>query len=120
MSEYSGERLKGRIKEIIGELIVSGEIKNHNLSSLTSVTDVILSKDNAYCKVYVSSLFDNSTLEKSVKALNSASSFIQGKISKVLRTKNTPVLTFYKDTSYIEGERINKIIDEVVKDIKSE
>lgn len=120
MDDYTSERLRSRIKEIIGELIVTGEIKNHNLSSLSSVTNVELSKDGAYAKVYISSLGDNSTLDKSVKALTQSSSFIQRRIAKVLKTRNTPVLTFIKDTSYIEGERINKLIDEALSGSKSE
>lgn len=115
MSEYSQERLENKILETISSLIVTGAIKNHNLSTLCSVTKVELSPDNSSARVYVSYLFDNSQLEKSVKALNEASAFIQSRLARVMRTKNTPVLTFIKDNSYIEGERINRLIDEVIK-----
>lgn len=113
MSEYSQERLENKIKETISSLIVTGQIKNHNLSTLVSITRVDLAPDNSSAKVYVSYLLDNSVLDNSVLALNKAEGFIQSKIASVLRTKKTPVLTFIKDTSYIEGERINRLIDEV-------
>lgn len=114
MSEFSQERLETKILETISSLIVTGAVKNHNLSTLTSITRVELSPDNSSAKVYVSYLFDNSQLDKSVKALCDASGFIQSRLAKVLKTKNTPVLRFIKDNSYIEGERINRLIDEVV------
>lgn len=116
MSEFSQERLEKRISETISSLIVLGEIKNHNLSSLVSVTRVSLSPDNSQAKVYISYLFDNSTLENSVKALNQASGFIQSRLARILKTKKTPVLTFIKDNSYIEGDKINRLIDEVNKE----
>lgn len=111
MSEYSQQRLETKILETISSLIVSGQIKNHNLSTLTSITKVVLAPDNTLAKVYCSNLLDNSTLDKSVSALNAASAFIQKKLSNVLKTKNTPRLTFIKDNSYIEGDRINALID---------
>ena len=114
MSEYSQERLENKILETISSLIVKGAIKNHNLNTLVSITRVELSPDNSSAKVYVSYIYDNSVLEKSVKALQGASYFIQSKLAGVMKTKNTPVLKFIKDNSYIEGERINRLIDEVV------
>ena len=114
MSEYSQARLESKIMETVSSLIVSGAIKNHNLSTLTSVTRVTLAPDNTEAKVYVSSLFDDANLDKSVHALNKAAGFIQSRLANVLKTKNTPVLTFWKDNSYIEGERINNLIDKAL------
>ena len=117
MRDFSQERLEARIAEIISTLIVTGQIKNHNLSTFTSVTEVRLAEDNANATVYVSSLLSDNSLEKSVKALNGAAAFIQSRISKNLRTKNTPHLVFKADRSYREAERINSIIDDVMKEI---
>lgn len=113
MSEFSQSRLESRIKEGISSLIVSGAVKNHNLSTLVSVTGVDLSPDNSQAKVYISYIADNQTLDKSVLALNQASAFIQARIARLIRTKKTPVLTFVKDSSYIEGEKLNRLIDEL-------
>lgn len=114
MSEFSQNRLEKKIMEGVSSLIVGGEVKNHNLSTLVSVTKVSLSPDNSQAKVYISYIADNSVLDNSVKALNSASGFIQSRIARLLKTKKTPVLTFVKDNSYIEGEKLNRIIDELV------
>lgn len=113
MSTYSGSRLESRVMEAISTMIVTGVIKNPHLSRFTSVTDVKLSSDNAYATVYVSTVMEKD-LDRSVKALNSASGFIQNRLGAILKTRNTPVLKFVPDTSYIEGERINNLIDEAL------
>ena len=120
MSEFSKKRLESRIIEIISTLILKGQIKNPNLSTLTSVTDVELSSDNSHATVYVSSVLGDASLEKSVKALQGASAFIQSRIAQNLKTRNTPVLVFKADRSFREGERINGLISEAMKDIKDD
>ena len=120
MSEYTKQRLENRIRELVSTLILSGQIKNQNLNTLSSITEVELSRDGAYADVYVSSVLGDGSLEKSVKALNSASGYIQGRIAQNLKTRNTPVLRFKVDRSFREGERINEIIQEAMKDIHDE
>ncbi len=117
MSEFSQQRLESRIAEIISTLIVTGQIKNHNLSPFTSITEVRLAEDNANATVFVSSLLNDSSLEKSVNALNGASAFIQGRIARQIKTKNTPVLIFKEDRREREATRINGIIDGLMKEI---
>ncbi len=120
MSEFSKKRLESRIVGIISTLILQGQIKNPNLSTLTSVTDVELSSDNSHAVVYVSSVLGDASLEKSVKALQGASAFIQSRIAQNLRTRNTPVLVFKADRSFREGERINSLISEAMKDVRDD
>ena len=115
MSEFSQSRLESRIMEAISSMIVSGQIKNPHLSVFTSVTRVELAPDNTAARIYVSSMPEE-RIDPSVKALNSAKGFIQRKLGDVLRTKNTPVLEFFRDDSYREADRINKLIDEAMKD----
>lgn len=116
MSEFSQSRLESKIALAISTLIVQGEIKNHNLSTLVSVSRVELSPDNSQAKIFISYLDDSSKFDNSVLALNQASGFIQKRLSKFLNTKKTPVLTFIKDTSYLEGESVNRLIDSVLKE----
>ncbi len=116
MSEFSQQRLEHRIAEAVGQLIVSGAIKNPHLSTFTSVTRVALSPDNAQATVYVTAIPDN-RIDASVRALESAKGFIQGRIGQLLKTKNTPVLTFRRDDSYREAEAVNRLIDEAMKEI---
>jgi len=111
MSEYSQNRNETRIVQAVNTLIVSGEIKNPKLNKFASISDITLSKDNAYATLYVSCLSDDGTLESSVKALQSAAGFIQAKLANVLKTKNTPKLTFVADTTSRNAQRMDELLE---------
>ncbi len=114
MSDYSQSRIESRIMEAVNTLIVSGDIKNPKLSRFASISDISVSKDNSYATLYVSCLLDQE-LERSVKALQSAAPFIQGRLASVLKTKNTPKLTFLPDTTQREASRINELLESIKK-----
>ena len=110
MADYIQSRNEARIKEIVNTLIVSGEIKNPRLSTFASISDISLSRDNAYATLYVSCLVDRD-LENSVKALQSAAPFIQGRLAKVMKTKNTPRLSFVPDTTEREAAKMDALLE---------
>lgn len=111
MSQYSQKRIETKIEEAISTLIVKGEIKNQNVSTLCSVSRVSLSHDNAYATIYITSVLNDGSLNKSVVGLQKAAPFIQGRLGKFLATRNTPKLTFKADTSYKDADKINSLID---------
>lgn len=112
MDNYNAQRLESRILEAVNTLIVSGDIKNPSLSRFATITGVSLSKDNSYAKLYVSCLED-SRLEKSTAALQCASGYIQSRLAKILKTRNTPRLTFIADTTQREAARVNNLLESV-------
>lgn len=113
MNDFGNKRLESRIAEAISTMILKGEVKNPHLSHFISIHKVIVSKDTAYAHVFVSTFEDDLVLQNSVIALNSAAGFMQSKIAKILKTKNTPKLSFHADTSIREGMRVNKIIEDL-------
>ena len=110
MADYIQSRNEARIMEIVNTLIVSGEIKNPKLSTFASISDISLSRDNAYATLYVSCLVDKD-LNNSVKALQSAAAFIQGRLARVMKTKNTPKLTFVPDTTERDAAKMDALIE---------
>ena len=115
MSDYVHDRLHSRIVEIVNTLIANGDIKNPKLSHFASISDMTISKDNAYATLYVTCL-DEKTLQKSVKALQSASGYIQARLASVLKTKNTPKLSFSADMTMINAEHMDKLLESIKKD----
>jgi len=98
-------------------MIVTQEIKHTELSQFVSVSKVDLSSDKAYATVWVSSFIDDKKLNESVEALQRASGFIQSRLRKILKTRNTPKITFKADLSIKEGQAINNLIDSLnIKD----
>lgn len=112
MADYVQNRNEAKIVETINTLIVNGEIKNPSLSKFASISDISLSKDNAYATLYVSCLVDNQ-LESSVRALQSAAGFIQARLAKVLKTKNTPKLSFVADNTEREAAKIDALLERI-------
>lgn len=113
MSEHVHKRLESRIQEAVSTMIVTREIKHPGLSPFVSVSAVTLSKDKAYATVWISSFVDDEKLEQSVSALQSAAGFIQQRLAGVLKTRNTPRLTFKADTSIKDAQAINELIDKL-------
>ena len=110
MADYIQSRNEARIMEIVNTLIVNGEIKNPRLNTFASISDISLSRDNAYATLYVSCLVDKD-LENSVKALQSAAAFIQGRLARVMKTKNTPKLSFVPDTTEREAAKMDALLE---------
>ncbi|MCF0261798.1 MAG: 30S ribosome-binding factor RbfA [Sphaerochaetaceae bacterium] len=113
MGDYIQSRNEAKIIEVVNTLIVNGDIKHPKLSRFASISGLSLSKDNAYATLYVSCLMDDGTLQASVKALQSAAGFIQGRLAQVMKTKNTPKLTFVADTTEREAMRIDQLLESI-------
>ncbi|MEA5032344.1 MAG: 30S ribosome-binding factor RbfA, partial [Sphaerochaeta sp.] len=69
------------------------------------------SRDKAYATVWVYSFVEDNKLEQSVAALQSAAGFIQQRLGALMKTRNTPRLTFKADTSIREAQAMNDLID---------
>lgn len=100
--------------------IISSEIKDPRISSMTSVVSVAVTPDLKYCKAYISVLGDDETVEKTLEGLNSAMGYIRRELAHSVNLRNTPEITFIMDQSIEYGIEMSKKIEDVVKDIKDE
>lgn len=111
MAGHRIARVEHQIAQLLGQLIIKGEVKDYRVNSMLSVSSVEVSRDLAYAKVSISGYLQQKELYDAVEGLNSAAGFIQSKVAKHMRTRNTPRLTFYADTGIADGMEINKKID---------
>ncbi len=117
MNERRLQKISVEIKKIISELIMNGEIKDHRISTFTSITDVETTDDLRYCFVYVSNIEDDvEKAKKTIKGLKSAKGFIRTAISKKLKLQFTPEPVFKLDDSIKNGMKIEEIIKGLHKD----
>lgn len=104
---------RGRVNEIIkrnlSEIIIY-DLKNE-LCKYASISDIKLSEDYSYCKVYVSHLDDNK-LTNLVNFLNKRKGMIRTMLSKKLSIYKTPELSFYIDETFKNASHIDKLIEE--------
>lgn len=108
------KRVESLIRDQVSSLIMMGELKDPRVNSLLSITSVKVSSDLSFAKLMVSSLEGEARLAKSVKALNHAAGFIQNRIGRQLRMRQTPRLQFLADTSVRDSIALNQKIDSLV------
>lgn len=110
MSEFRLTRLGEQVREEISQMILRQQIKDPRVSTFLSINRVEITSDLSYGKVYVSSFMSHKETLKGVKGLESAAGFIQTKLSKKLRLRQFPKLTFIMDSSIEEGfEMVRKL-----------
>ena len=105
------EELKREISNIINY-----EVTNSNVTGMISVTKVKTTPDFRYAKVSVS-IINSKNIKQTLAGLKAASGFIRSKIAEKMNLRITPELVFELDESLVYGEKIDKILQEVRKEI---
>ena len=95
------ERLEQDVKVALSDIILR-EVKNTSVTGLISVTDVKITPDQKYAKVYIS-IFGKQNKQKVIDALKRASGFIRSLLGKRVRMRNIPELNFVIDDSMEYG-----------------
>ncbi|HHT37319.1 MAG: 30S ribosome-binding factor RbfA [Candidatus Wallacebacter cryptica] len=115
------ERLKRLQEEIKKEVsfIIQQRVKDPRLG-FVSITDVELSRDYAYCKIFISVLGDETEREQTMEGLTKATGFIRSELAKKVRFRTVPKLSFHYDQSLEYGSKINAILKELNLDGGSE
>jgi len=117
MHQVRKQKLEALFSHEISKLILSGVVKDPRVSHFASVSQVIISNDLGFAKIYMSSFESWDQLLKTVEALNHASGFIQGILGKKLKLRQIPKLNFIPDDSITEGMRISEKIKEVLPEL---
>jgi len=105
------QRLSKLIKQEISSLL-ERKVNDPRLKSLVSVTEVQLSADIKYAKVFISILGSEADRKEVLAGFNSASSFLQRELASHLTLRNAPKLSFHYDDSIERGIRMLDLIQE--------
>ena len=118
---HRAERLGEEIRRVTGELLLN-EIKDPRLHRvMTGVSSVDISPDGRYATRYILLLTDNykddeanAEIKKDViNALNGAKGLIKNELSKRVRVRYMPEISFKIDDSMDYGSRIDELLNEV-------
>lgn len=101
------ERLEQDCKRSIG-CIISEDLKNDSVKGLISVTDVKITPDQKYAKIFVS-VYDVKNKSSVIEGLNKSSRFIRGCLSRRVKMRNTPELLFVADNSLEYGSHMEEV-----------
>ncbi|HHV39419.1 MAG TPA: 30S ribosome-binding factor RbfA [Tepidimicrobium sp.] len=108
-------RISEEIRRKVSDLLTT-ELKDPRINSMTSVTKVETTKDLGYANIYVSILGDKKEKEDTLKGLKSAKGFIRKEIAEELDLRYIPEITFHLDESIEQGIYMSKLIEKVAKE----
>lgn len=97
-------------------IILQREVKDPRIGMVT-VSDVEISRDLAYAKVFVTFLFDNDpeAVKRGLTGLNNASGYIRSLVGKAMRLRIVPELRFVYDQSLVEGMRMSNLVTQTIR-----
>lgn len=119
MGRQRRQRVAEEIKKEVSE-IIRFELKDPGLEGMTSITDVEVSGDLRYAKIFVSIYANKEEQEKALKILQKASGFIRSEIGKRIRLRHVPEIEFYLDSSMEYGARIDSVLKQIKPELEAE
>lgn len=108
-------RVNSLLKEVLFE-VIQKEVRNPNVTTFVTVTEVDTSADLHHAKVSISLICSEEEKSRVISALNSAAGFIAVHAAKKVQLRYFPALTFKLDTSIEEHMKIQKILGDIEKE----
>lgn len=106
------DRVRKALIREISELLRT-ELKDPRMAGMVSVTDVEVSADCRYAKVFVSVYGNEEEQASTMQALESSTGFIRSEIGKRMPMRFTPEIKFKIDDSLERGARVTDILNKI-------
>lgn len=112
--EYSRtDRIGDLIQRELAQLIQK-ELRDERLGMVT-VSEVEVTKDLSYAKVYVT-IYPVEKIAESIETLKRAAGFLRSLLANRLNLRTVPKLVFHYDDTLDKSDRINQVLNKVLKD----
>ncbi|AZU49355.1 TPA: 30S ribosome-binding factor RbfA [Aeromonas hydrophila] len=118
--EFSRTRRVGQQIQREIALILQREVKDPRIGMVT-VSDVEVSRDLNYAKVYVTFLQlenDPERIKEGLKALTEAAGYIRSLLGSAMRLRVVPELRFFYDQTLVEGMRLSNLVTNTIREDK--
>ena len=112
-NSVKNNRLNAQIQRDLSEIIRN--LRDPDVSPLTTVTGVQITPDLKFGKVFISVLGNEEELDKTMKGIKRAAGYIRSELAHTANLRITPELTFVPDRSIAEGIRMSAKIDEILE-----
>ena len=103
-------------KELSG--IIRQELHDPRIHPMTSVTEVEVTPDLKYCKVYISVLGSDEQAQETMKGLQAAAGFIRRRLAATVNLRNTPEIRFILSQNIAYGVDMSRKIDELIAEME--
>ncbi|MBI4408895.1 MAG: 30S ribosome-binding factor RbfA [Gemmatimonadetes bacterium] len=107
-------RLNEQFRREITELLRQ-EVRDPRVGTVT-VTEVDVTPDLAYARVYISTLGDAAEKEQTLEGLRAAAPYLRGELGRRLRIRRVPELHFEIDRALEQALRIERLLRELRSD----
>ncbi|MBM0491151.1 30S ribosome-binding factor RbfA [Aeromonas jandaei] len=118
--EFSRTRRVGQQIQREIALILQREVKDPRIGMVT-VSDVEVSRDLNYAKIYVTFLQlenDAERINEGLKALTEAAGYIRSLLGSAMRLRVVPELRFFYDQTLVEGMRLSNLVTNTIREDK--
>lgn len=115
---YKLDRVNEELKRELSN-IINYELKNAKVTGMISITKVKVTPDLRYARVWISAL-NCKNKKETLLGLKQSSGFIRSCIAKKINMRITPELVFEFDETMEYGEKIDSILNDIMKDVKKE
>ena len=106
------ERVRKTLMKEIAD-ILQKELRDLGFHGVVSVTDIEISHDNSFAKVYYSVLAAEEEKAKIIKAVADNTPKVRYEVGKRVRLRLTPELRFIQDDSLERGSHVTELINKI-------
>ncbi|MGY8985012.1 MAG: 30S ribosome-binding factor RbfA [Sphingomonadales bacterium] len=105
-------RVGENVRHAMADILCRDVVQDSDLRGVSiTVTEAQVSSDLRYATIFVMPLAGKNQ-ELVINALNRASGFLRGLLSQSVKLKYTPKLTFEKDRSFDEAQKIENLLND--------
>ncbi|HET9328137.1 MAG TPA: 30S ribosome-binding factor RbfA [Candidatus Eisenbacteria bacterium] len=108
------ERVAERIKREAAD-ILENQVRDPRVSGMVSVTDVEVTPDLSYARIYVSVLASSTPVEDVLRALQTAAPFVRRQLAPRLELREVPQIRFLHDDSIERGARVDELLRKIAE-----
>lgn len=105
------DRLNSEVQKTLTK-IIANELKDPRLDGMITITKTEVSADLSHAKVFVSVLAKNKKAEDlTFGILVNSAAYIRKSLSQKLNMRLTPEIHFFKDTTWEEAAKMDRLLD---------
>jgi len=103
------ERVAQLIRRELSD-IISNRLRDPRIGQWVSITDVEITRDLSFARVYITVLGPTEERERTFEGLRSATGWLRSQLAPRLDMREVPELRFELDTSLDTGARVDEIL----------